>query len=245
MTPERKSLAEAITRHASALQNVKKTEELLQKANSRLRALLAQSADLSEYNAGIEAKRTEGFKMAIVNDAPTLMQEPEGYAVVRLKKERNASEIAGTKDGIAALEEELEFAKREAADCEIARDHAAEAVLAKETEQMAIGHMEKLNELRKEYYAISYLATRYVLRGSNERSISNVPGYLYGSGPTRLVNMPKIVKDAASQNIMGNFEINHGVKIRMDVEAAVKHYWQALKNDPNVTLDDMLNSDRR
>ncbi len=93
MSSERKALSEAITAFAFAKQKIEQAESTLQKANQRFQTLFAESAELSEWDEEIAAKRTEGIKMALINDEPTLYQEPQGYATIKLKKERNATEI--------------------------------------------------------------------------------------------------------------------------------------------------------
>lgn len=228
MTPERKALAESITKYAFALQQVEQAEDVLQKANNRLCVLFAESAELSEHDAVIEAKRVEGFKMALINDEPVLMQEPPGYASIHLRKERCASEIQATKEGIKVLEAELDAAKENAEELNIAIENAAEAVIAKEAEQMAISFMARLEELRREQYVMAALMNRWIPRTRDNAvvGISNEP--VRG---VRQVKFPAIVGVATSQPILGDSELKGGIRVRNAVTAAVNNYWQKLKED--------------
>jgi hypothetical protein len=238
-TPERKALAEAITRHAYALQKVTQIEELLQKANYRLRTLLAQSAELSEYDAEIEAKRTEGFKMALVNDEPILHQEPEGYAVIRLKKERNAAEIAGAKDGIAALEEELEFVKREAEEADYHVELAREAVFCVEAEQLAQEFKHKLDDLRRLSHKLRFMAARQVRLQRATESRPDTPQMTYwGNERSRPIRMNRPVIDACQENIMGNADLYGNLKVRDRVARDVNEWWAALRTNPDAALSE-------
>jgi hypothetical protein len=238
MTPERKALAEAITRHAFALQKVKQTEELLQKANNRLCILYGESTELSEYDAEIEAKRTEGFKMALVNDEPILHQEPEGYALVRLKKERNASEIQGTRDGITALEEELEFVKREAEETDYQVELAREAVFCADAEQLAQKFFARLNDLRQMSHNLRFMAARQVTLRRPERDSSTPQMFYAGSERSRSIRMSRDVINACQENIMGNSDLHGNLKVRDRVAQEVNAYWAALRTDADAKLSE-------
>ena len=74
-----------------------------------------------------------------------------------VKKQKIESELAITASTIAVLESELDAAKQNADDLAIAIEHAAEAVVAKEAEQIATDFMTKLEALRREQYILAAL----------------------------------------------------------------------------------------
>jgi hypothetical protein len=237
MTPERKALAESITRLAYAEQQVAQTEATLEKANSRLSILLAESAELSEHDAAIDAKRSEGFKLALINDAPVLTQEVPGYAVLKLKKERNASEIQAAQEGIKGLEAELEAAREHVAECDNAVELCRESVFCSEAEQLAQEFMDRLNDLRRMSHQLRFMAARQVRLRQTESNSRNTAPIYWGNEKTRQISMRPFVIGACHENIMGDSDLRGNIKVRESIAEKVNAYWSALRLDPEAQFD--------
>jgi uncharacterized protein (DUF3084 family) len=237
-TPERKALAEAITRFAYAQQQVAQNEATLQKANARLSSLFAESAELSEHDAAIEAKRTEGFKMALINDEPILMQEPPGYASVHLRKERCASEIQATQEGIKGLEAELEAARAHVDECDNAIELCRERVFCAEAEQLAQKFMERLDDLRRMSHKLRFMASRQVRLRQTEANSRNTAPIYWGNEKSRQIGMKGFVVAACHENVMGDSDLRGNIKVRERISAEVSAYWSALKTDASAVLSE-------
>ena len=119
--------------------------------------------------------------------------------------------IEGVRDALPILKAERDAAQVDVEECDAQVEIAAEAVVASEAAAMAEEHLDRLEELRIQYYVLCNLFTRYVRRTQHEgETVHSVSGHLYGSGGVRQIIVPPIVAKAVSENILGTFEQRRG-----------------------------------
>jgi hypothetical protein len=237
---EREELRAAIDAHKTAMEAVTKNEATLTRAREfadKLSIKLAEFADLDER---IDAARAATLKAAFATgEAPRFESEPEGFARDRIRRDRLAADLAACEASIEVLERELRRAQAEAARLDLAREHAAERVLAAEAEQMAVDFVGRLDELRGLSYLLNAIVGRQVRRAPSDPGvITAVPGHFYGTGPLRSARLPPIVHEAAREAILGEYELRHGFGLRKETSAAVADLWERLQADPDANLEE-------
>jgi hypothetical protein len=231
---KREELARAIQVHQQALEAVVSAKITLQKALDLASALSAELAGFSGLDDEIARARTASMKAVLaVGETHFEIDEPEGFASRLVSREVITARLEQVSGTISVLEKELSDAQAEAARLDFAREHAAEKVLAAETERRAIAHLEKIEELRKEHYIITALATRYVRHPPTANSTGQ-----YGGVSQRRAQMPGSVHGVAMENVLGDYEARGGMRVRHAMGLAAQAYWQALKNDADVQFAD-------
>jgi chromosome segregation ATPase len=233
----RQQLREAIEANAEALADMRHAENTLARAHEMLGALMAKRADFDSLDSEIATARANLVKQALESEGNEhlLTEEPSGFAAAKIARENLDLKIAGVRDSIKVLEEELNAAREHTDECSVAIEHAAEAVIAEQAEQMAISFMTKLEDLRREQYVLAALINRWIPRARSENAVGIHGEPVRG---VRQVKMPAVVGEAASQPIVGDSERKGGIFIRNAMMEAVARYWQNLKDDANAMLDD-------
>jgi hypothetical protein len=116
-------------------------------------------------------------------------------------------------------------------------DMKAEAVLAREAEDMARNYLAHLSELRETLYVLRYTGIRQVRRDPQAPRPKETPMvYNPVSAPTRQITMPQIVLTACGEDCLGASEMRGGIRVRDNVNAAVAQYWQRLRTDSTAQL---------
>ncbi|MGJ0510338.1 MAG: hypothetical protein ACR652_25105 [Methylocystis sp.] len=238
MSPERKNLAAAIKAYHVAQHDVERAEDMMQRAYELSENLELKCEQFNGLDEEIAAANAANVAHAIEHGETSLLTErPQGFASKIVARDHALAELASVNEALPVLQEQLEAAKQRLYQCDATRELAAEKVIVAEANAMAVAHLEKLNELRIEHYVMNFLAMQQVKRGPTERVVTSAPGYLYGPGPTRRIQMSETVILAASENIIGTHELKKGPFLRDAIGAQVASYCGALKDDAGATLE--------
>jgi hypothetical protein len=219
-----------------ALSDVARAEELLQRAQDMADSINEKRAQFDGLDDEIAAANADNVKRAIMGESCVLTEAPQGFASQLVARDNANTQLQSVNEALPLLREQLESAKRRLYECDALRDAAAEQVIATEAEAMATAHLEKLDALRAEHYVLNFLSMQHVKRSPSENVVASVPGQLYGSGPTRRVQMSPVVNEAASEQILGASEFKGGLRVREAIGARVASYFRALKDDPDAAL---------
>jgi tetratricopeptide (TPR) repeat protein len=237
LTPQRQSLAAAIGDYRMALSDVARAEELLQRAQDMAESINEKRAAFAGLSDEIAAVNADNVRRAIMGEDCLLTEPATGFAGRLVARDSADAQLQSVNEAIPLLREQLEGAKRRLNECDALRDAAAERVIATEADAMAMAHLQKLEALRAEHYVLNFLAMQHVKRAPSENVVASVPGQLYGSGPTRRVQMSPVVNEAISEQILGTSEFRGGLRVREAIGAQVASYFRALKDDPDAALD--------
>lgn len=224
---ERSALREAISTHKAALEQVASAKATLQKGNDLVAALSKELAEFQDLDNEVALARSANLKLALATGEQHFnIAEPSGFASRIIARDNAMERLASVQMALPTLEREVADAEAEATNCDFAIERAAEKVLAVETELRAVAHLEKITALRKEHYIISQLAMRYVKHPPSFNSAGQL-----GTISQRRAQMSGVTISAAMENVLGDYELRGGMKVRNEMGLAAQAYWQALKTN--------------
>lgn len=235
---ERDILRNAIAAHHHALELVATAKETLQKARDLASDLALKAAAFDGLDNEIARARAAQMKLCLANGDDFPPFDDAEFASRLIARDNVLTRLRHVRDTIPTLEKELADAEAEATRLDFAREACAEKVLAAETELLAIAHLEKIEELRKEHYVITALATRYVRHPPTINSAGQL-----GTVSQRRAQMSGAVHGVAMENILGDYEARGGMRVRHATSLAAQTYWNALKNDADVQFADFEQQD--
>ncbi|WP_363348298.1 hypothetical protein [Methylocystis echinoides] len=238
MSNPRQQLREAIKASAAALSELRHAENMLDRAHSLYDSLVEKRDEqFANLDDEMGRARADNLKRAIQGDENAhLLQEPGGFAAALIARDHLDQQIAGVHDSLPVLEAELTDARRAAEEADYTVELCRERVFADEAERLAQEFMQKLAEIRRMSIRLRFMALRQVRRDPNARSLTG--GQFYGQGHTRNISMPQSVAAAVHEEVMGDFDIRGGLKMREELSTRVADYWARLRIDPEAEFNE-------
>lgn len=234
---EREKLRAAIDAYNIGVEDVEKAVETLGRAKAFLNELVANVAEFKNLDDQIATSRAANIETALAaGETPTLDASPELVAAAA-KKVDAENKLASAKGAICAIEKKLADLNEKVDRLDLEREWVAEAVFAAEAHGAAVAFIEKLTDVRRDYYRLLAMVSQRVRLDPKTLPKAAYPGQHVPAW--RPVNVSLDVSKAIGEvGVLGNYEERHGQATRNEITIAVNGLFSLLQYTADATIED-------